>query len=79
MRNMDDADFASENMESFNAAVLRALRERRNERVSSGLCRSCGEEIEAERLAASPSALYCRDCAAEREEMLRRVKLRGPI
>lgn len=75
---MDEVDFAAESMEAFNHAAIQALRERRNVTVSTGFCKSCGEVIEEERLAANPSALHCCDCAAEEEEKRKRAKLCGP-
>ncbi len=33
-----------------------------------GVCRGCGERIEASRLAAMPFVLECTDCARDREE-----------
>jgi DnaK suppressor protein len=51
-----------------------ALRKRKLEaalaRLESGrygLCCQCGAALEAERLDADPSAVFCADCAAERE------------
>jgi len=32
-----------------------------------GLCCQCGNVIETERLDADPAAIFCPDCAAERE------------
>lgn len=32
-----------------------------------GLCCACEEELDAERLQSEPSAVFCPDCAAERE------------
>lgn len=75
---MDEIDFAAERIENFNSSALQAVLSRMSQAPSNGICRSCGAEIEADRLKANPRARNCCECAAEEEEMARRAKLCGP-
>ncbi len=42
-----------------------------------GVCRSCGEEIDARRLAAVPFGVDCAECAGEREKVRKVERARG--
>ncbi len=75
---MDDIDFATERAETFNATALQMVLRRQSAAVSTGICLSCSEPIETERLEANPHARHCCDCAAEEEAVSRRVKRCGP-
>lgn len=75
---MDEIDWAAERTESFNHMALRAVLSRMDGPPSSGVCNSCGDSIEEERLKANPSAKLCHECASEAEEDLRRARLCGP-
>jgi RNA polymerase-binding transcription factor DksA len=56
---------------------VRAARAKMDKPPSNGVCRSCHELIEPERLHANPSAHLCCDCAAEDEEQRRRAQKVG--
>jgi RNA polymerase-binding transcription factor DksA len=75
---MDEIDFATERMETFNATALRAVLQRLDAPPSTGICRSCDAHIEPERLAANPQASLCRDCALDEEASRQRAKRCGP-
>lgn len=75
---MDDIDCAAERIEAFNAVALQAVLTRMEGPASSGICKACGCDIEAERLAANPHARHCRECAAEIEAESRRKHRCGP-
>ncbi len=75
---MDEIDFATERAERFNALALQAVLQRVGTGRSSGICRSCDMPIEAERMAANPSASHCCDCAAEEEERSVKARRCGP-
>ena len=75
---MDEIDVAAERTEYFNAAAIRTALSSRQTRPSTGICVSCQDDIEAERLRANPHALHCCDCANEEEALRRRARLCGP-
>ncbi|MDY0242070.1 MAG: TraR/DksA C4-type zinc finger protein [Rhodospirillaceae bacterium] len=75
---MDDIDFASECMDAFNDAAIQAVRVRPALSPSTGICQSCEEPIEPERIEANPSARLCCDCAAEAEAERKRNRRCGP-
>lgn len=75
-RNGRSADFAEQATENENNDVLMGLREEARDELNQitsalhrvetgeyGYCRSCGEEIQAERLEALPYASQCVNCA----------------
>ncbi len=68
---MDEADLGNDRAEQFIANALEAARARVAGTPSTGVCRSCLERIEPERLQVNPAARLCCDCAAE-EEMTRK-------
>jgi RNA polymerase-binding transcription factor DksA len=75
---MDDIDLAAERTDMLNAAAIQAVLERTEFVLSSGICRACNEEIEADRLRANPYAKHCRDCADEAETRARMARRCGP-
>lgn len=75
---MDEIDFATERAEAFTEVAIQAVRRRSEGRLSTGICSSCGDEIEELRLRANPHASHCRECASEEEERSRRSRLFGP-
>ncbi|HSV30356.1 MAG TPA: TraR/DksA C4-type zinc finger protein [Candidatus Omnitrophota bacterium] len=76
---MDEIDFATERAEAFTRVALNAVLARVGEAgPSSGICRSCREPIEAERLRANQHARLCRECAAEEEAHSQRARRCGP-
>jgi len=74
---MDEADVANDRAEQFVSDALRALRARVETARSSGVCQSCQDAIEPERLQANPAARLCRDCAAEDEAARQRARRLG--
>ncbi len=74
---MDEADLANEKAEQFAADALRQICQRAEQPPSTGICRSCGETIEPERLAVNPTAHLCRDCAIEEEEARKKAHRLG--
>lgn len=80
---MDDIDFATERTEAFTKVALQAALSRRAEAgqsagQSDGICKSCREPIEAERLSANSLAHLCAECAAEDEASRLRARRCGP-
>lgn len=76
---MDEIDFATERAEAFTKVALQQVLSRAGEGVpSTGICRSCNDDIEPERLRANAHARLCRECAAEEEAMSQRVRRCGP-
>lgn len=76
---MDEIDFATERAEAFTKVAIQAVLARAEGQLpSTGICRSCGEPIEAERLRANAQARQCRECADELEAQSRRSRLCGP-
>lgn len=76
---MDEIDFATERAEAFTKVALQAVLSRVGEAApSSGICRSCHEPIEAERLRANEHARFCSECAAEEEARSQRARRCGP-
>lgn len=76
---MDDIDFATERTEAFTKVALQAALSRRAEAgTSDGICKSCREPIEAERLSANSHARLCAECAAEDEASRLRARRCGP-
>ena len=74
---MDEADLANDRAELFTSEAVRAARSSIARAPSSGVCQSCSEVIEAERLRANPAARLCRDCAAEDEASRKRAQRLG--
>jgi phage/conjugal plasmid C-4 type zinc finger TraR family protein len=74
---MDEIDEANDRAEQFNAEAVRAARAKLYTAPSSGICQSCGDEIEPERLRANPTARSCRDCASAEEAAKRRARRVG--
>ena len=70
---MDEADVANDRAEQFIAEALKAARLKKDEAPSTGVCRSCEELIEAERLRINPTARLCAECAAEDEASRKRA------
>ncbi len=76
---MDEIDRACERMENFTAAALQSVLNRLMDTPpSSGVCKSCHDVIDPQRLRANPKARHCRDCADEEEARSRRKALCGP-
>lgn len=76
---MDEIDFATERAEAFTKVALQAVLARSGEGLpSTGICRSCNDEIEPERLRANAHAILCRECAAEEEAHRQRTRRCGP-
>ncbi|MDO8607636.1 MAG: TraR/DksA C4-type zinc finger protein [Phaeospirillum sp.] len=75
---MDDLDYAAERSEAFTESALRSVLGRMAGAPSSGVCRSCTDTIETERLRANPMARQCRSCAAEEEYLRHRSRRCGP-
>jgi len=74
---MDEADMANDRAELFTAEAVRAALARVDRAPSCGVCQSCSDVIEAERLRANPAARLCRDCAAEDEAARKRAQRIG--
>lgn len=75
---MDDIDYAAERSEVFTVTALQAVLNRMAGPPSSGVCRSCSETIEPERIRANPLARLCSCCAAEEEHHRQLSRRRGP-
>jgi hypothetical protein len=65
----DDIDNAMERIEAFNAVAISAVLDRPEAPLSDGICKTCGEAIEPDRLKANPRARDCAWCAAEALEV----------
>jgi len=76
---LDDIDCAAERSEIFTGAALRAVLRRTGGPRSSGVCLSCQDVIEPERLRANPHARLCASCAAEEEARRQRARRCGPL
>ena len=74
---MDDIDYATERNELFTSAALQAVLRRLSGPPSSGVCRSCADTIEPQRLKLAPTTSLCSDCAAEEEVIQRRTRRCG--
>ncbi|MBF0354396.1 MAG: TraR/DksA family transcriptional regulator [Alphaproteobacteria bacterium] len=74
---MDDLDRAAERIEAFNQVALHLVLSRMSGPQSSGVCRSCSDLIETERLKITPNTRFCSDCANEEEARLRRFRRNG--
>lgn len=76
---MDEIDCANDRGQFYvDAAVaLYVGTIRQNNFPSTGVCRTCGELIESDRLRANANALDCYDCAAEKEAERVRARRRG--
>ena len=75
---LDDLDYAAERAEVFTEAALRSVLGRMAGAPSSGVCRSCTDMIEPERLRANPQARLCACCAEEAEHHHKRARRCGP-
>jgi phage/conjugal plasmid C-4 type zinc finger TraR family protein len=75
---VDEIDYANDRGQLFidAALTLHATIARQNT-PSTGVCHSCGELIERERLRANAHAHHCYDCASEQEAERLRVRRRG--
>jgi len=76
---LDDIDCATERSEVFTGAALKAVLGRMAGPLSSGVCQSCQDTIEPERLRANPRARLCAGCAAEEEASRVRRRRCGPL
>jgi len=75
---MDEIDCASERTESFNTAAIQAVLSRLAGPRSTGVCKSCYDQIETERLLVNPTARHCSHCATEEEVRIQRARRCGP-
>ena len=75
---LDELDYAAERAEVFAEAALRSVLGRMAGAPSSGVCRSCTDTIEPERLRANPMARLCSCCAEEEEHRHHRSRRCGP-
>ena len=75
---LDDLDYAAERAEVFTETALRSVLSRMAGAPSSGVCRSCTDNIEPERLRANPQARLCSCCAEEEEHHRKRTHRCGP-
>lgn len=74
---LDDIDYATERNEVFTSAALQAVLSRLSGPPSSGVCRSCSDAIEPQRLRLAPNTSLCSDCAVEEEFIQRRTRRCG--
>ncbi|HIJ61159.1 MAG TPA: TraR/DksA family transcriptional regulator [Rhodospirillaceae bacterium] len=74
---MDDIDLATERNEIFISAAVQAVLGRLSGPPSSGVCRSCSEPIEPQRLKLAPSTCLCSGCAVEAELNQQRTRRCG--
>lgn len=74
---MDEADVGNDRAEQFIAEALKLARSKIDLAPSSGVCLSCQELIEAQRLQADPAARLCAGCAVEAEVARERAKRVG--
>jgi len=74
---MDEADLANDRAELFTSEAVRAARAKVDRAPSTGVCKSCSDVIDAERLRANPASRLCRDCAAEDEAARKRAQRIG--
>lgn len=75
---LDDLDYAAERSLVFTQAALQSVLGRMAGPPSSGVCRSCTDAIEPQRLRANPKAHLCSGCAAEEEFHRQRSRRCGP-
>ncbi len=75
---LDDLDYAAERSQVFTEAALQSVLSQLAGPPSTGICRSCSDTIETERLRANPRARLCSCCAAEDESHRKRVSRCGP-
>ncbi|OAN54154.1 hypothetical protein A6A04_12735 [Paramagnetospirillum marisnigri] len=75
---MDDLDHAAERSQVFTEAALQTVLLRLDGPPSSGVCRSCTDPIEPQRLRANPRARLCACCAEEEEIHRLRHRRCGP-
>ena len=73
---MDEVDQANEKAAQFVADALNARTKTTFVR-STGVCASCDERIEAERLQVNPGTNLCHACAEEKEAADRRASRVG--
>lgn len=78
---MDEVDLAAERVDAHNAASVKRVQAQLSagKRNASGICESCGVDIEPARLRANPHALSCIDCAETAEDERRRASKCGPV
>jgi RNA polymerase-binding transcription factor DksA len=75
---LDDIDCAAERIEAFRDVALKVVLDRMAGPRSSGICKTCYEPIEPQRIAVNPHARHCSFCAAEEERAERQARLCGP-
>jgi predicted amidophosphoribosyltransferase len=75
---LDELDWAAELTHALNTGAVMAVLSRLSGPPSTGICRSCGDAIESQRLRANPQARHCSCCAAEEEAEARRARRCGP-
>ena len=75
---LDDIDCAAERVENFKEVALHAVLSRLSGPPSTGICKSCYDVIEPERLYANPRARHCSFCAAEEEARSHHHRRCGP-
>ena len=73
----DEIDNAMGRIEAFTTGAIAAVVDRPQAPLSDGICKTCGADIEPERMKANPRARDCAECAADAEEEARRAKRRG--
>ncbi|MBF0185990.1 MAG: TraR/DksA C4-type zinc finger protein [Magnetococcales bacterium] len=64
---MDEVDFVQEQEERERQQAISLLLGQTNNTPSTGICRTCGQEIPARRLQALPSAQRCVTCQTQLE------------
>jgi phage/conjugal plasmid C-4 type zinc finger TraR family protein len=74
---MDQVDIANDKAEQFIADSLRSARVKVETAPSTGICKTCNQEIPQKRLLAVPTSHQCSHCASEEEEDERRSKKTG--
>lgn len=74
---MDQVDIANDKAEQFIAESLRSARVKVETAPSTGICKSCNQEIPMERLLAVPTSHQCSHCASQDEEDTKRSKKIG--
>jgi RNA polymerase-binding transcription factor DksA len=74
---LDDIDIANELAEQSNRRAIQSALGSQSRQPSTGICRTCVQPIEPERLDANPFAQTCCDCAAEAEAARQRAQRVG--
>ena len=76
---MDQVDIANDKAEQFIAESLRSARAKAETAPSTGICKSCNQEIPMERLMAVPTSHQCSHCASQDEEDNKRSVKTGSV